>query len=298
VLFRSYKQEGDAILKKTSLGSIFGFGKQQKFEDASAAYTKAGNAYKMSKQWSEAGAAFMKCAECQLGLESNTDICNSYVEAGSCFAKSNSPLDAIDPMQKAVDNYTERGRISQVSRLYKDMAEIYEKNREMEKAIFYYEKSADACEADNKPSEKQKMLLKIATICSAGEGIECDFKKAAGIFESMGLENMNSKLGAYNAKNNFFQAALCHMANGDNVAAGNKIQSFKQADFNFPSSRECLFLEQLLEAMDQYNAEDFAEACQTFDRITPLDPWKTSVLVKIKRHLVSAGDENNDEDLT
>ena len=58
----------------------------------------------------------------------------------------------------------------------------------------------------------------------------------------------------------------------------------------------CVFC--VFQAMDQYNAEDFAEACQTIDRITPLDPWKTSVLVKIKRHLVSGGDENNDEDLT
>lgn len=53
--------------------------------------------------------------------------------------------------------------------------------------------------------------------------------------------------GAYAAKGYFFQAALCLMASGDNVAAGSKLQSFKQADFNFPSSRECLFLEQLLE---------------------------------------------------
>jgi hypothetical protein len=37
------------------------------------------------------------------------------------------------------------------------------------------------------------------------------------------------------------------MASGDNVAASNKLASFKNADFNFPSSRECLFVEQLLE---------------------------------------------------
>ena len=37
------------------------------------------------------------------------------------------------------------------------------------------------------------------------------------------------------------------MAVGDNVAATNKLKSFQNADYNFPSSRECLFIQQLLQ---------------------------------------------------
>lgn len=33
--------------------------------------------------------------------------------------------------------------------------------------------------------------------------------------------------GAYAAKGYFFQAVLCHMASGDNVAASNKLEAFK-----------------------------------------------------------------------
>jgi alpha-soluble NSF attachment protein len=202
-------------------------------------------------------------------------------------------------MELAITSYTERGRLGQVARLLKDIAEIFEKSREIGQAIDYYQRAADAAEADNKKQDKLKSLLKIATLCSSGEGgEECDFHKAAEIFEGMGHEGMESKLGAYAAKGYFFQAALCLMASGDNVAAGKKLASFKQADFNFPSSRECLFVEQLLEAMENFNAEDFAQACADFDRITPLDPWKTSVLVKIKRHLVDVEAEENEDDLT
>ena len=37
----------------------------------------------------------------------------------------------------------------------------------------------------------------------------------------------NALSGAYAAKGYFFQAALCHMASGDNVAASNKLEAFK-----------------------------------------------------------------------
>lgn len=61
---------------------------------------------------------------------------------------------------------------------------------------FHWMQAADAAEADNKKQDKLKSLLKIATLCSAGEGgVECDFAKAADIFEAMGHEGMESKLG-------------------------------------------------------------------------------------------------------
>ena len=108
-----YLLEGNTALKRTT---IFGFGKTAKYEDASAAFTKAGNSFKMSKQWTEAAEAFIKCAECQKFLDSDGDVTNSYVEAGSCYKKSDSPMDAVVPLELAITNYTERGRLGQVAR--------------------------------------------------------------------------------------------------------------------------------------------------------------------------------------
>ena len=48
---------------------------------------KAGNAYKLSKDWYNAGEMFIKAAECQKQIDSSGDACNSYIEAGGCFAK-------------------------------------------------------------------------------------------------------------------------------------------------------------------------------------------------------------------
>lgn len=86
-------------------------------------------------------------------------------------------------------------------------------------------------------------MLKVAMLSSQ----EDDFMRAASIFEAIGRESLESKLGAYSAKGYFFQCALCYLAAGDNVAAANKVDEFKSVDYNFPSSRECQFLEKIIE---------------------------------------------------
>ena len=234
-----YKAEAEKALKRTT---IFGFGKNAKFENAAAAYTSAGNAYKLSKDWNDAAEMYMKAAECQKETESPNDCVNSYIEAANAYKKTANPKLAVDPMLMAIDIYTEGHRLTQVARYYKEIAELYEKERDVQNAILYFDKAADINEADNKHQAKTQMKLKVATLCS----LEDDFATAAEIFEAAGYESLESKLGAYSAKGYFFQCVICHMAAGDTVAAKAKVDTFKSADHNFPSSRECNLLESLI----------------------------------------------------
>ena len=86
-------------------------------------------------------------------------------------------------------------------------------------------------------------MIKVATLCSQ----EDDFIRAADIFEVIGIDSLESKLGAYSAKGYFFQAILCILATGDDVKALSKLESFKNLDYNFAPSRECQFLTQIIE---------------------------------------------------
>jgi hypothetical protein len=105
------------------------------------------------------------------------------------------------------------------------------------------DQAADTNEADNKAQAKSQCMLKVAMLCSQ----EDDFIRAASIFEGIGRESLESKLGAYSAKGYFFQSVLCYLAAGDAVAASNKMEEYKSVDYNFPSSRECQFLEKIVE---------------------------------------------------
>lgn len=98
---------------------------------------------------------------------------------------------------------------------------------------------------------------------------------------------------------------MCHLANGDAIGASQAYTRFDNLDYTFSDSREGKFASQLIETVEQFDAEGFATACFEYDRISKLDPWKTSMLVKVKRGISEEGggmdggdDEEGDVDLT
>ena len=109
-----------------------------------------------------------------------------------------------------------------------------------------------------------------------------DYNKAAEMYEKMGRESMESNLGKYSAKGHLFLAVLCYMALGDNVGYKQKMEEYKGIDYTFGSSREGGFLDKVAASIDSMSVDAFEEACAEFDRITPLDPLKTEILLKIK----------------
>ena len=261
--------KGDSFLadaeKALARTSIFGFGKNQKHEDAAEAYTKAGNAFKLATLWESAGKAFVKAAEQHAVLNNTSDAASSYVEAGNSYRKIN-PKKGIKAFSKAIEIFNDAGRFAQSARYYKEVAEIFEADNNTDGAIDAYHQAANLFSNDNKTSNANQCLLKIANLAStAGQ-----YSKAAEIFETIGRESLTSNLGKYAAKGYFTQCVLCLLGLGDGVAGRSKLDDFKNADFSFPASRECDFLEKLITAFDGNNIDDFEQACADFDRITPL----------------------------
>lgn len=164
------------------------------------------------------------------------------VEAANCFKKI-SPQDAIDTLIKAIEKYNESGRFSQSAKYHKEVAELYEAEHNVEMAINHYNEAAQLFNNENKKQSANPCLLKIATLASEAD----NFVQAAGIYETIGRESLETKLGSYSAKGHFLHCVLCHLAAGDAVAAANKIEAFKNADYSFGSSRECGFIEKLVQ---------------------------------------------------
>lgn len=280
------RAEGEKCLARST---IFGFGKEKKFEDAAEAFTKAGNQYKLGNRWQSAGEVFLKAGECHNQLKDELEAVNKIAEAGNCFKKLN-PVEAIGAYKQAIDIYNAAGRFGRSATLMKEIAEIYEADGNNEAACATYEQAANLFQNDNKKSVAQQCLLKVAAISSGQDS----FAKAASIFEAVGRESMESNLSKYSAKNYFFQALLCLLAAGDSVTCKAKKEEYKGVDYTFATQRECLFVEQLLTCLEGNDAPGFAQACGGFDRISPLDAWKTSMLLKAKKHIAGeAGAEDS-----
>lgn len=51
----------------------------------------------------------------------------------------------------------------------------------------------------------------------------------------------------------------------------------------FEDSRECKLVNKLIEAHDNSSADSFAEAIADYDKITRIDEWLTTILLRIKK---------------
>lgn len=301
-------------LKALNRTTIFGFGKQAKYEDAYEYYKSAANAYKLSDCFTSSGECYMKAAECTaLADPSNatgTDYINMLIEAAGVYKRVDIAK-SIETYAKAIQIYCDSGRLSQAARYQKEVAEMLEADHNVEGALAAWERAADLYAKDNKKSNAKECNLKVATMVSTAGASKAsstdlatktaatvDFQRAAALFEDIARASMESKLGAYSAKGYLFQSLLCTLALGDSVAIEQKLTQFKNLDYTFPTSRECQFVEKLVAAIDAVSTEDFANACSDFDAITPLDPWKTSMLLTVKTTALGDGGAAEEGDLT
>ena len=60
----------------------------------------------------------------------------------------------------------------------------------------------------------------------------------------------------------------------------------------------CSPLQELSEASEAGDVDAFSNAVAEFDNMTRLDPWKTALLVRIKRKITSRENDVEEEDLT
>lgn len=300
----TFMSEAEKLEKKAS-SSWFSSGKERKLEEAADVYGQAANAYKVGGFNAEAGDAYMKCGEINRDSLSNAnEASKSFQNAGNVYKKCNA-VDALNAFREAISLLTDAGRITQAAKLSKECAELYENDEiptdgDGEKssvvmAIECYEQAAELFEMENAKSSTSTCMGKVAELCSAALDPP-DFLRASQIYDELGRNCLNSPLLKYNARAYFLQAVFCHLAVGDPIGANQAIQRYEGADYTFSESREGKFCKNLVESVESMDPEGFSTICMEYDRISKLDPWKTSLLVQIKRSIADDGDGDGDDE--
>lgn len=165
-------------------------------------------------------------------------------------------------------------------------------------AIEAYEQAAEFFGMEDSKSNASQCLGKVAELCSAALDPP-DLVRASSIYDDLGRRCLDSNLLKFNAKGYFLQASMCLLAAGDAVGTSQALNKYENLDYTFADSRECKFARALLEAVEGFDVEGFSTACFEYDRISKLNPWQTSILVKIKRSIDDGGDgDDEDVDLT
>jgi hypothetical protein len=102
---KQYMEEAEKKLKSSGsmFSSIFGSG-SSKLDDAVELFQKAGNSFKIGKNWTMAGRAFCQAAEVQLKQNTKHEAASMYNEAANAYKKSD-PNEALNCLLKSCDIY-------------------------------------------------------------------------------------------------------------------------------------------------------------------------------------------------
>ncbi|WJX58954.1 hypothetical protein P8452_44353 [Trifolium repens] len=273
--------------KKLSSWGMFG----SKFEDAADLFDKSANHYKLAKSWDKAGATYIKLANCHLKLESKHEAASAYVDAAHCYKKINMN-EAISCLDNAVNNFCEIGRISMAARYLKEIAELCESEQNIEKALVYYEKSADLYESEEVTTSANQCKQKVAQFSAQLE----QYQKSIEIYEDIARQSLSNNLLKYGVKGHLLNAGICQLCKGDVVAITNALERYQDLDPTFSGTREYKLLADVAAAIDEEDVAKFTEAVKEFDSMTPLDSWRTTLFLRVKEQIKAK--ELEEDDLT
>eukprot|EP01088_Endostelium_zonatum_P000201 TRINITY_DN1033_c0_g1_i1.p1 TRINITY_DN1033_c0_g1~~TRINITY_DN1033_c0_g1_i1.p1 ORF type:complete len:298 (-),score=79.88 TRINITY_DN1033_c0_g1_i1:84-977(-) len=283
-------QEGAQKEKGTWLSSMWGG--NTRFTDAADCYTRAGNIFKVQKDFKRAGGAYEKSGEAHLKAGSGYPSAQSYILAAQSYQSDitdlNSTDEAIKCFEKALKYYTTEGKFSNAGKYKKEVAELYEKNGKMEKAMATYSTAAEYYENDNSVSGTNQCTLKVAHIAAElGK-----YEKAIESFEQVADRSKDNNLLKWSCREYYFKALICHLASGDRIGTRQALIKYKDSDVTFQNQIECRLIEQILDALEASDPEAIRVACNEYNEVSPLDPWKISLLFKVKKSITDPAPAN------
>ncbi|KAE8707638.1 Alpha-soluble NSF attachment protein [Hibiscus syriacus] len=273
--------------KKLKSWGLFG----SKYEDAADLFDKAANCFKLAKSWDKAGSTYVKLVNCHLKSESKHEAAQAYVNAAQCYKKT-ATKEAISCFQQAVNLFCDIGRLSMAARYYKEIAELYESEQNIEQAMDYFEKAADFFQNEEVSSSANQCKLKVAQFAAQIE----QYQKAIGIYEEIARQSLTNNLLKYGVKGHLLNAGICQLCKSDVVAITNALERYHDLDPTFSGTREYRLLADIASALDEEDVTKFTEVVKEFHSMTPLDSWKTTLLLRVKERLKAK--ELEEDDLT
>ncbi|MCJ1411097.1 vesicular-fusion protein S17 [Ptychographa xylographoides] len=285
---RAVLQKADKALAGAGGGFSFFGGRTEKFENAADLYTQAANAFRMQKQGKEAGLAFERAASIQKQqLNEPDDAANTLTEAFKSYRKTD-PEDAARVLQQAINHYTSKGNFRRAATHQQNLGEVYELEiGDQKRAADAYEVAAGWFESDNAEALANKLFLKVADITA----LEGDYYKSIENYEKVAKASVTSNLMKWSVKDYFLKGGICHLATGDMVATTRALESYRDLDPSFTSTREHQLLTDLAEAVEQGDQEVFADKLFQFDQFSKLDKWKTTLLLRVKNSIEEKGED-------
>ncbi|KAH9907997.1 TPR-like protein [Xylariomycetidae sp. FL2044] len=278
---RALLAKADKTLAGASSGFSFFGGREEKYMNAADLYLEAANAFRFQNMSKEAGETFEKAASIQtVQLKEPDDAANTMTDAFKAY-RNEYPADAVRCLEVAVNQYCRKGNFRRAAQHKENIGGVLESQlQDTTRALEAYETAAGWYEGDNATALANKLWLKVADLA----GISGEYLKAAGLYEKI-AERAVDNIMRYSVKDYLLKAGMCYLALGDYVAVTKAITRYSQLDPTFEDSDECRLLNDLNNAIDAPDLDQFIDKLAEYDQKRKLDQWKTAILVKIRDNL-------------
>lgn len=154
-----YRKQAEKKLK-----SLFGmFSGPGKYEDAAELFEKAANNYKLAKCWVDCADMYQRLADCHIKMDSKYEAASALVEAAKAAGKQD-PTKSQQMLERAVEMYTDMGRLNMAARQLREIGEQLEKGGQKPESLKFYAQAADLFETEGSNSDATKCKLKIAEV--------------------------------------------------------------------------------------------------------------------------------------
>jgi|TARA_B110000305_G_C19439475_1_gene640967 alpha-soluble NSF attachment protein len=266
------------------------FSSSSKYEEAAELLEKACNNYKLAKMWREAADGFALLADCHDKSDSKHDAATAHVDAANALKKIDVDA-AVASLRVAVSMFQDMGRLSISAKHLKDIGETFEKADKLEGALDAYTQAADIYAAEESSSTANSCKLKVAEIAAVLER----YPLAVECYEEVAKASMDNNLLRFSVKGYLLCAGITRLCYQEPHGVKNAMERYEDIDPSFGGSREHKLLGDLASAAEEGDADAFTGALAEYDSMSRLDPWKTKMLLRAKKHMAKAIEEEEDD---
>lgn len=258
--------------KKLKSWAIFS-SKESNIEEAAELFAKSANYFKISKDWVKAADAFKRAANLK-----TFDTINYLLNAASCFKHIRNLNETFECYKQAHNEALNLGKYKDAAKYLKEIAELYENDGDILKAINFYTQAIELYESEHE--NNYFCLLKIAHYMSTKEINK--YNEAIKIFEKLVDTSINNNLQKFKINEYLLKACLCSLTLGDLIGTKHNLELYYDRNASFETSPEGIFIQSIINCIDSYDIENFTNIIINYDQIYPLDKWKTEILLVIK----------------
>lgn len=282
------KKEADTIYSK-----LFYFG--NRYEDASEKYNKAAKIYKISKDYSKCCECLKKELECYERSNEKFSKISVLDELANVYHHIDKK-ESIKYYEKLIDCYVEQGKYERLSKIYGQMALIYEEENDYETCAHYLKKAGDMLYDDNQRISSVNHYDKLINVY-----IELNKYNEA-------MEIINNIMTIYQNQPTYFQVkylfklAVCKMLM---YSKENQMDNFNEEINNitnncvyFDNSIEHKLLESLTQSYLNRDVNEFTKLLKDYDFYKKLDDSYIKLFAEIKKNLMNNNQDEQYEDLT